>query len=483
MKRLFRYLSVAALGLMLVAYAAGCGGGGGGGVSPPSTNHAPTVSVSNVSTDKNTAVIIPYSTYDADGDSVSLVTSGRNGSCVWASDTITFTPATDFTGSASCVVTPYDGTDYGVPQTATITVNDNNAPVLGYSVGNTMITAGESVSVDLSSSTDPDGDELTAKVDCGLGGGLEVLAGMTTDCGPYDSAGSYTISAQVCDSHSACSGLEDIAYVSVSAPSRLEVYVVRNIGNVPLQGLSVCLDSTSNCTTTDSNGYASFLATGEHQLAVFANDGYVNFNERFDRYKVNVSGIVQRRVEMPELTLDEIGKIVNIVGDHPCIYPRDSNDLPNIINVYGDFSDPIANESAVRAALAAGEESTQGGVVFNYVDNEGEANLILDWDTSGPPGADQDTASYDGVTMMRSCTAHFSLGGLDEEEAMYRTQYEVFGKCVMALSSSSQDGTSNYAGGAVDFNELDKKMNAELYHFDQFELDGTRKYFRLSKYF
>jgi hypothetical protein len=95
-------------------------------------NHAPTGVNDSASTTINTSKIIDVLANDIDinGDELSIkensITSFSNGGDASVSDnnTITYTPAQDFTGIETFTYIPTDNTDDGTPTTVTVTVNE-----------------------------------------------------------------------------------------------------------------------------------------------------------------------------------------------------------------------------------------------------------------------------------------------------------------------------------------------------------------------
>ncbi|MCP3063673.1 Ig-like domain-containing protein [Myxococcus sp. K38C18041901] len=136
---------------------------------PPTANRAPSAQDDLLTTDEDTALVIPGASLvsndaDADGDALTVTAVGKatHGGVTLVGGTVTFTPETDFFGTATFEYTVGDGrlTDTAV---ATVTVNAvNDAPV---AVGDSASTD-EDVAVViptatlLANDTDVDGDVL-----------------------------------------------------------------------------------------------------------------------------------------------------------------------------------------------------------------------------------------------------------------------------------------------------------------------------------
>ena len=152
--------------LLIVITLSGCGGGGGGtggGTGGAVVNTAPTLaSISNQSTNEDTAKTVTLSGSDADGDSLTYTatSSTSNVTPSISGTTLSLTPAANWSGSVTITAKVNDGTVDSSAQTFTLTVN--NTPAVSTSIPDTTTAVGASFSLNISSYiTDAESDTLT----------------------------------------------------------------------------------------------------------------------------------------------------------------------------------------------------------------------------------------------------------------------------------------------------------------------------------
>jgi VCBS repeat-containing protein len=137
---------------------------GGGKDSPPAPNRAPTFAASSqsVTTNEDAAAQVKVSATDADGDTLTYTvsTNPTKGSVTGgAGGTFTYTPAADFFGSDSFVVTANDGKGGTATVTVNVTVSPvNDAPRPDGDNTSTLVLNEDTSSVVVISFTDPEGD-------------------------------------------------------------------------------------------------------------------------------------------------------------------------------------------------------------------------------------------------------------------------------------------------------------------------------------
>ncbi|WP_261887319.1 Ig-like domain-containing protein [Vibrio aerogenes] len=163
------------------------------GITFVTNNTDPVITMSSaLVTDENSSQTLTFSYTDADGDTVTAVqkTAPSHGSISISGTTITYTPATGYSGSDSFELTFSDGNGYSSDKTITVTVNAashnsgnnsgsssgsnsgsnsggttapvNNAPVI--TLSSALITDEDSSGTVSFSYTDADGDTVTAFV-------------------------------------------------------------------------------------------------------------------------------------------------------------------------------------------------------------------------------------------------------------------------------------------------------------------------------
>jgi hypothetical protein len=128
-------------------------------------NDPPLAGPDTAVTNENTPVTVSVLANDADIDggalSVSAVTQGFHGAVTTNGATVTYTPATGFSGSDSFTYNVSDGVGGVATGLVTVTVNDvNGAPVAAPDSGSTREGVAVIIAV-LANDTDPDGNSLT----------------------------------------------------------------------------------------------------------------------------------------------------------------------------------------------------------------------------------------------------------------------------------------------------------------------------------
>ncbi|WP_448569339.1 tandem-95 repeat protein [Thalassotalea ganghwensis] len=133
-------------------------------VTVTSVNQDPVITIANsLSTDEDTPAVLSFSYSDVDGDTVTATqqTAPTNGSLSISGTNITYTPAPNYNGSDSFVVTLSDGSGYTNNHSVTVTVNAvNDDPSV--SIANSLTTSENTAQVLSFSYTDADGDTVTA---------------------------------------------------------------------------------------------------------------------------------------------------------------------------------------------------------------------------------------------------------------------------------------------------------------------------------
>lgn len=159
-------------------------------------NQAPTTTPRTGTTQQGTAVSVPLTATDPDGDPLtwSISSQSPSGTATVSGSTLTFTPAAGFTGTATIGVTVADGRGGSASTTVTITVTarPNNAPVAQTS---TVTTPEGSATTVTLSATDADGDGLTYTIQGQPAHGSVTLAGAVATYTPaagYHGADSFT---------------------------------------------------------------------------------------------------------------------------------------------------------------------------------------------------------------------------------------------------------------------------------------------------
>lgn len=134
-------------------------------VSP--VNDAPTAADSAVMTDEDTAVSVPLTASDVDGDSLTyeIVSEPEHGTLSGSGANRTYTPAGDFAGSDSFTFRVSDGSAHSSAATVSLSirpVNDAPRPVVdSYTVDEDSMLTQPGVGV-LANDTDPEGSTLSA---------------------------------------------------------------------------------------------------------------------------------------------------------------------------------------------------------------------------------------------------------------------------------------------------------------------------------
>jgi hypothetical protein len=192
-------------------------------------NDVPSATAQTVSGVEDDSLSIILAGSDADGDSLTyaLVSSPAHGSASLSSNTVTYTPASNYNGTDSFTFTASDDSSTSSPATVSILIND------------TPTAAGQSVSADVNTTlsitltgNDADGDSLAYALASAPSSGSASLSGNTITYTPaLTLAGTYTTSNNALDV--AVSG--NYAYVAVRT-SGLEIIDISTPSNPSIVG-------------------------------------------------------------------------------------------------------------------------------------------------------------------------------------------------------------------------------------------------------
>lgn len=217
-------------------------------VTVNAVNDAPVLAtISNQTTNEDTAKVVSLSATDVDGDSLTYsVTAAATGlSTSVSGSSLTITPDANWYGSGSITVQVSDGslTD---SQAFTLTVNSvNDAPVLA-AIGNQTLAEDGTLNVSLSAS-DADGDSLSYSITSASSTLGASISGSTLSITPdADYNGSGSITVRVSDG-----GLTDSETISVTVSAVNDAPVIGSLSDVTLD-----LGGSSNITlsATDVDG-------------------------------------------------------------------------------------------------------------------------------------------------------------------------------------------------------------------------------------
>ena len=224
-------------------------------------NNAPTASVVNstLSVDENDSVTLDASpSSDSDGDAITFAwtqTSGTsvnltNATSAQASFTAPDLPATE---DLVFEVTVTDAKGASDTATVTVTVNDsagNESPVANVASSEITVTEGDSVTLDSSTSSDPNGDTLTHAWTQASGTNV-TLANANTSQASFTAAtaGSYSFTVTVTDPAGATD--TSTVNVTVNAPNSAPTASVASETITANEGNSVTLNGSSS---TDPDG-------------------------------------------------------------------------------------------------------------------------------------------------------------------------------------------------------------------------------------
>ncbi len=162
-------------------------------ITVTNVNRAPQMNApSQVTVSENDTLVIPLGAFDPDGDELAYSSDFGNGSIIDGN----FTWNTDFesNGTYNVEFTATDG-ELGASQSTGINVlNTNRAPALE-SIGDQIITEGDTLTLDLNAS-DLDGDSLTFGTNASSGTLSDDIFTWVTD---FDDSGVYTVEFNVTD--------------------------------------------------------------------------------------------------------------------------------------------------------------------------------------------------------------------------------------------------------------------------------------------
>ena len=165
-------------------------------VSITVVNTSPVANDQSVTTNKNTPKPITLTATDPEGDPLtySIVTGPSNGTLSGTTPNVTYTPASDYTGSDSFTFKANDGN--ADSNTATVSITVNALPV----ANNQSVTTNKNIAITITLiATDADGDPLTYSITTGPSHGtLGTLTGAVVTYTPasnYTGADSFTFKA------------------------------------------------------------------------------------------------------------------------------------------------------------------------------------------------------------------------------------------------------------------------------------------------
>lgn len=324
--------------LLISFFLTACGGGDTNEVDPlpaPAPNLLPTVDAGNdISADEQSLVTLSATGSDSDGSIASYAWTQTSGPSVTLDATntasVTFTSA-DITQNIELVFEVVVTDNDGATASDTVTVNINRVNQLPVAVAgdDQTVTTGTLVTVNGSSSSDPDADALTYAWTIELpDGSSSTLANADMQEATFtpDVAGEYTVSLVVNDGEA--SSTSSSLTVTASAPAPLVTADVRgtvltfNSNNTLEQGesdevtvLVSLLDENDNIVATDSpeaifnQAQATELRftseiSGPGAMAVsvsVSRDGYTSFSRRLD-----LTDVTRVEAKISEVVLEEV---------------------------------------------------------------------------------------------------------------------------------------------------------------------------------
>ncbi|MDP4837084.1 MAG: tandem-95 repeat protein, partial [Burkholderiales bacterium] len=189
------------------------------------TNNAPLYSSASqsVSTSEDTAKAITVAATDADNEvlTYTISTAAARGTTVISGGTITYTPAKDYNGNDSFVVTASDGKGGTATQTVNMTVTPvNDAPTFATASQAVSATAGTAKTITLAA-TDVDGDALTYTV-ATPGKGTASISGSTLTYTPSSTASgsdSFVVTASDGKGGTATQAISATIFLTNNAPT------------------------------------------------------------------------------------------------------------------------------------------------------------------------------------------------------------------------------------------------------------------------
>jgi len=244
--------------LLIVITLSGCGGGGGGGGAV--VNTAPTLaSISNQSTNEDTAKTVTLSGSDAEGSSLTYSATSSTGNVLLSisGTTLTLTPAANWNGISTIFAKVNDGTVDSTAQTFVLTVSAvNDAPTLA-SISNQSTNANTAKSLWLDGS-DIDGNGKTYSATSSASQVTPSISGETLTLTPANNwTGTSTINAYVND------GTVNSAAQTFTLTVNNRAPIISAIipDSSALVGASFSLDISSYLTDPDSQDTLTFSAT------------------------------------------------------------------------------------------------------------------------------------------------------------------------------------------------------------------------------
>ncbi len=299
-------------------------------VTVNAVNDAPVAVEDTAATDEDVALVVDVATLlandtDADGDAltVTAVDGAENGTVELAGDSVTFTPAADFNGSASFTYTVSDGTltDTGTVQVTVNAVNDAPVAVEDTAATDEDVALVVDVATLLANDTDADGDALTVTAVDGAENGTVELAGDSVTFTPAaDFNGSASFTYTVSDGTLTDTGTVQVTVNAVNdapvAQDQTVAVAMNGSGDITLSGTDVEGDAlTFAVVTMPSHGTLSGTGasltytpdtdyTGSDSFTFRANDGSLDSAEATVTLDVVAPACGNSLVEPPEVCDD-----------------------------------------------------------------------------------------------------------------------------------------------------------------------------------
>ena len=231
-------------------------------------NDAPVANNSSLTTDEDTAKDGQLTGSDVEESALTyqLATNASHGNVVLNADgSYTYTPAANYNGSDSFTYTVYDGTDYSLPATVTITVNPvNDAPSANAS---TLATDEDTAKNGQLTGSDVEGSTLTYQLVTDASHGNVVLNA--------DGSYIYTPALNYNGSDSFTFTVSDGSLISTSATVTI---TVNPVNDAPVADTSTLITDEDTAKTGQLSGSDVEGSTLTYQLATNASHGNVILN-------------------------------------------------------------------------------------------------------------------------------------------------------------------------------------------------------------
>ena len=249
--------------LLSIVFLSGCGGSSGGGSSggSGSTNTQPTLaSISNQSTNEDTAKLVTLSGSDSDaGDTLtySATSSTSNVTPSISGTTLTLTPAANWNGTSTITAKVNDGTVDSATKTFTLTVSAvNDAPVVG-DVSNQTTNEDTTKTVTLSETDADTGDSHTFLATSSTSNIVPSVSGSTLTLTPAANwSGTATITFKVNDG-------------SVDSTAKTFTLTVSAVNDAPLVSTSIP-DTINSVGASFSLNISSYITDIESDTLTFS---------------------------------------------------------------------------------------------------------------------------------------------------------------------------------------------------------------------